>query len=275
MIKISELTPKGTNLQNSDLLEISQVTADGYDSKSITGAEIITAAQSGMQVGLVSGTNIKTINSTSLLGSGDVAVQPTLVSGTNIKTVNGSSLLGSGNIAISGGSSGINAFIKPQTNDSTSAHVVVSPLSTLTLVASRLYTNPFIPVQSITSASLYINCATAVAGALGRILIYSDLNGFPNTKLFESANIDLSTTGIKTIITSQTFTAGTTYWLSFHSSSTATISGIPASAVMPLRVSGINISSLYYGTATFGSAPSPFGSVQSTNTAVPFIGITI
>lgn len=75
MIKISELTPKGTNLQNSDLLEVSQVTADGYSSKSITGAEIITAAQSGLQPTLVSGTNIKTINSTSLLGSGNINVQ--------------------------------------------------------------------------------------------------------------------------------------------------------------------------------------------------------
>ena len=102
-IKISELTPKGANLQNSDLLEISESTADGYSSKSITGAEIITASQEGMQVGLVSGSNIKTINSTSLLGSGDLEVQPTLVSGTNIKTINGNSLLGSGDLVIGGG----------------------------------------------------------------------------------------------------------------------------------------------------------------------------
>jgi len=74
MIKISELTPKGANLQNSDLLEISEVTPDGYSSKSITGAEIITAAQEGLQPTLVSGTNIKTINSTSLLGSGNIAI---------------------------------------------------------------------------------------------------------------------------------------------------------------------------------------------------------
>jgi hypothetical protein len=43
MIKISELTPKGSNLQNSDLLEVSVSTADGYESKSITGEEIINA----------------------------------------------------------------------------------------------------------------------------------------------------------------------------------------------------------------------------------------
>jgi hypothetical protein len=81
---------------------ISQETSDAYESKSITGAQIIASAQEGVQPTLVSGTNIKTVNSTSLLGTGDVAVQPTLVSGTNIKTINGSSILGSGNLTISG-----------------------------------------------------------------------------------------------------------------------------------------------------------------------------
>lgn len=41
MIKISELTPKGSNLEATDLLEVSVSTADGYESKSITGEEII------------------------------------------------------------------------------------------------------------------------------------------------------------------------------------------------------------------------------------------
>ena len=203
-------------------------------------------------------------------------IQPTLVSSTNIKTVNGNSLLGSGNLTISGGGlQGINNLIKARIGDSTSAHVTTSPLASLTLFNTRLYANPFISAYTITSSLLYVNCVTSQVGALGRILIYSDLNGLPDTKLFESANIDLSSTGIKSVITAQTFNASTTYWLSFHSSGTATISGIPASAVMPLRVSGINISSLLFTTATFGLAPSPFGAVQYTNTAVPFIGITL
>jgi len=42
-IKISELTPKGANLEATDLLEISESTSDGYVSKSITGEEIINA----------------------------------------------------------------------------------------------------------------------------------------------------------------------------------------------------------------------------------------
>jgi hypothetical protein len=203
--------------------------------------------------------------------------QPKLVSGINIKTINGNSLLGSGNLTISGGASGIHGFIKPQTGDSTSASINAGALSTIAISNNRLYANAFIPVQTITCSSLYMNCSTLQVGALGRILIYSDLNGLPNTKLYESANLDLSTTGIKTATTTFTFTAGTTYWLSFHGSGTATIHSISVGNVIPLRLNGISVSSLYIATTApaFGSAPSPFGAVSGTNTTVPFIGITI
>jgi hypothetical protein len=42
-IRISELTPKGATLSETDLFEISEETPDGFVSKSITGAEIIEA----------------------------------------------------------------------------------------------------------------------------------------------------------------------------------------------------------------------------------------
>jgi len=66
-----------------------------------------TAAVTGKQATLVSGTNIKTVNSTSLLGSGNVAVQATLVSGTNIKSINGVTLLGSGDMTVGGSLTGV------------------------------------------------------------------------------------------------------------------------------------------------------------------------
>ncbi|NBV92725.1 MAG: hypothetical protein EBR91_11260 [Flavobacteriia bacterium] len=79
---------------------IAEETSDGYESKKITGHEIIGRAQTGMQPTLVSGENIKTLNETSLLGSGDIEVQRPLISGTNIKTLNETSLLGTGNISV-------------------------------------------------------------------------------------------------------------------------------------------------------------------------------
>ena len=45
--KISQMTPKGANLQATDLLEISEVSGTGYITKSITGQEIIDAASGG------------------------------------------------------------------------------------------------------------------------------------------------------------------------------------------------------------------------------------
>lgn len=89
----------------------------------------ISAAVSGKQDTLISGTNIKTINNQSILGDGNITIeqgtvdqtivsgstnavaggavydglagkQETLVSGTNIKTVGTQSLLGSGNVAL-------------------------------------------------------------------------------------------------------------------------------------------------------------------------------
>jgi hypothetical protein len=76
--KISQLTPKGSALVATDLLEVSVYNGTTYDTRSVTGANVV----SGLQPTLVSGTNIKTINSTSLLGSGDIAISTGLTVGT-------------------------------------------------------------------------------------------------------------------------------------------------------------------------------------------------
>ena len=54
-IKISQLTPKGANLGASDLLEISEFNGSGYETKSITGQEIIDAIPAGAAVNPTSG----------------------------------------------------------------------------------------------------------------------------------------------------------------------------------------------------------------------------
>jgi len=93
-IKISELTPKDAPLSDTDLFVIAEETMDGYDSKSITGHEVLATARTGMQPTLVSGENIKTINSTSLLGSGNINVQG---NPRTLTSVNGSNLTGTAN----------------------------------------------------------------------------------------------------------------------------------------------------------------------------------
>lgn len=65
MIKISELTPKGSNLEATDLLEVSVSTADGYESKSITGEEIINA----IPVPSVNPRTLTSVNGSNLTGT--------------------------------------------------------------------------------------------------------------------------------------------------------------------------------------------------------------
>jgi hypothetical protein len=230
------------------------------------------------QDALSSGVNIKTINSTSVLGSGNIAVQPTLVSGTNIKTINGSSVLGSGDLTISGGLQGVhnvNGYFD-LTSQGISAQLNAAGTSTVIMAANQMYAYPFIPNKTITSVSLKINVTVSGAGVNCRVLIYSSVNGAPTTKIYESADLDCSTTGIKTATTAQTFTAGTTYWLCVQSSGTTTLSGIQALALLPLTMSSTLSATptvAYINTSIFGSAPTTFVINNRTNSTVPLLGI--
>jgi hypothetical protein len=352
-IKISQLTPKGANLESTDLLEISEFDGSGYVTRSITGQEIIDAvagsgvtdvtasaplASSGGSTPDISITQANAVEDGYLSASDWITFngkQTALVSGTNIKTVEGQSLLGSGNINItatdvglgnvdntsdankpvstaqqtalnlkqntltltttgtsgastlvgstlnvpqySGGASGIHAPLV--VSGRSVSYMTTSALSLPTSVLSnqRISAMPFIPMVSFTSASFYINVATLQVAAIGRILIYSDSNGLPNTKLYESANLDLSTNGIKTATASFTFNAGTTYWICFHSQGTATLSFLSATSILPIAFGGVAAPTTYfYPTISYaiGSAPTTFGSVNQGNGNAPFIGIT-
>jgi hypothetical protein len=202
------------------------------------------------------------------------AKQDDLVSGTNIKTINGSSVLGSGNLSISGGASGIHALLKLTTGQQISAAITATTINSTALIANRLLSLPFIPAQTFTCSNLYINAGTAVAGGLGRILIYSDVNGIPTTKLYESANLDLSTSGIKTATTSFTFNQGDVYWLTIHSNSTNSVSALGVGSLMFIRTNGVSQVSGYSGSATFGSAPTTYPSLIFLTSTVPAVFIT-
>tara|TARA_R110000868_G_scaffold77041_2_gene221045 strand:- start:524 stop:2122 length:1599 start_codon:yes stop_codon:yes gene_type:complete len=85
--KISQMNPKGANLQATDLLEVSVLTGTGYDTYSITGQEIINAGGGGGSQDLQQVTDLgsTTTNSISVTaGSSEV----TTISGVDIKTEN-------------------------------------------------------------------------------------------------------------------------------------------------------------------------------------------
>ena len=201
--------------------------------------------------------------------------QPKLVSGVNIKTINGNSLLGSGNLTISGGASGVHALLQPTTGQAVSASLTGANFNTTFGTANRLTAQPFIPANTFTSANLYLNVSSFGIGALARILIYSDLNGIPNTKLYESANLDCSTNGIKTATTTFTFTAGTTYWICTHASTGSGFTSFTPSGVISILISGISNIQSYVYTYTFGSAPTTLSGQGNSVTAIPAVFITV
>lgn len=146
--------------------------------------------------------------------------QDTLVSGTNIKTINGSSVLGSGDLAISGGSGNVVAthvLAKPRSGFYYGTGLYLNTNVT-TMTNGQMALSAFTPAYNLTVSELVMQVTTLLVGGLIKVLIYSDLNGVPNTKLFESATAATDTIGSKTITGfSFTFNAGTTYWISMIS----------------------------------------------------------
>jgi hypothetical protein len=203
--------------------------------------------------------------------------QDTLVSGSTIKTINGNSLLGSGNLEISGGgsNSGVNNLLGYFPSGlGISASIVSHSATALATVANNLLLNPFIPAKTIVSSSLNINVTIIGVGVIARILIYSDLNGLPNTKLYESSDLSLATLGIKTATTAFTFTAGTRYWLGLNTSGIATLSYIPTTSVLPIFYSNQNPVTMHRNSnVAVGSAPSTYSYSSFQTTAVPLIWI--
>lgn len=199
------------------------------------------------------------------------AKQEALVSGTNIKTVNGNSILGSGNLS----TRGVHTLIVPPSGQDTSFNISATTLTTTSSFTNRIVVVPYIPANTFSCISLYINVAIAAVGANARILIYSDNNGVPGTKVYESGNLSCSTTGVKSVTTTQNFIAGTTYWIGTHSSAAFTYTAHAATALLPIISNISSQVTQFYTTAAFGSAPSTFGSPLLSSSAAPFIGITV
>jgi len=173
------------------------------------------------------------------------------------------------------GYSGVHALVKPSVGSSVSVSVTSTALSAQAQTANRLIVSPFIPSQTITCASLYINVATLVAGSNAQILIYSNLNGKPDTKIYQSANLDCSTAGNKIATTTQTFEAGNTYWIGVHTSATQSLTVISVANLLPIFITSTTQVSSFFITPTFGSAPTTFGTPSNNSATIPYVGITI
>lgn len=151
--------------------------------------------------------------------------------------------------------------------------------STTPMSTNLIYIMPFKPAQTFTTSNIFVNVSVLGAGVNARILLYSHsaTNGLPDTKIYESANLDCSTTGVKTATTAQTFTAGTTYWLGLHTSGAVTLAGVVVASLIQI---GVDSTTAQYTSISrsvaFGSAPSTWGTTGTQLSATfPRIGLTI
>ena len=150
--------------------------------------------------------------------------------------------------------------------------------STVALSANTIYLAPFIPAQTFTISNFLINVAALGAGNY-RILLYShsNTNGLPDVLLYESTDLSVTTIGVKTATTTQTFIAGTTYWLGVYGSVAAQFVAVTVASQNQIGMDSTlaQYTSILRNT-TFGSAPNPFGTTY-TISASSFlrIGLTV
>ena len=164
--------------------------------------------------------------------------QDTLVSATNIKTINGSSVLGSGDLAVGGGDPpATQILIEPKSNSFYGISMDGHSASNLTnLNNGQLLLTAFRPAYDLQiNAISFVTVQTALAGGLLKVVIYSNANGQPNTKLFESATVSADTTGNKLLTgLSFTFNANETYWISTVSNGSIQVRAYDTSQQYPL-----------------------------------------
>jgi hypothetical protein len=266
-----------TSVANNDILQYDSATSlwkneslsnagiqptlvSGTDIKTINSTTLLTSGNMNLVAGLSGNSPINTSILTGGIGSISIdqansttngylsssnwntfnGKQNALVSGTNIKTINGSSVLGSGDLIVGGSGGGVHFNTKPISGQYFSGQLVnAGGGASQATSANRMTFIPIIPKTTFTASNFAINVVNTTAGSLCKILIYSDLNGYPSTKLYQSTDLDCSTGGVKTATASSfVFNANTIYWVGTISNQAgATFTGFGSSSVLPLGVS--------------------------------------
>ena len=164
------------------------------------------------------------------------------------------------NVPGSAGGGGVHVLTKPISGRSYGVRTNATTANSSSSVSANVIAlYPFVPANTITISNLQLNVAGAVAANI-RILVYSDLNGVPSSKLIESTNLDPSTTGVKTFTTSYTFTAGTVYWIGTFASASVSVSVLDAAQMTPISTNAFGTAySNVFASATFPTAPSTLG----------------
>jgi hypothetical protein len=110
--------------------------------------------------------------------------------------------------------------------------------------------------------------STGVAGALFKIVIYgSNASGWPDAKLYESADLSAATAAFAEATLAFTFVACTRYWVGIRKSSTATFRTIPTASAPNLGLlsnNGTTYATILRRTLAYASAaPANWGFVNA------------
>lgn len=181
----------------------------------------------------------------------------------------------------SGGGGGLHFAVKPASNVYYTGQLVNgSTGSNQTTAANRMTFIPIIPKVSFTASNFVINVLTAAAGSLTKVLIYSNLNGLPSGKLYESTGLDCSTTGTKTVTASNfVFNADTTYWVGTISNQAgAAFTGFGPASCLPLGTNSVGGTLNFFSLAvnyTYSSPPTTIDSINTGFAAANHIGVWI
>lgn len=119
--------------------------------------------------------------------------------------------------------------------------------SNLAGVANRLDMAPYYTSVTFSIDRIGVTVNTAVAGATGRVVIYSNSSsGWPDQLLYYgSSDLSFAATGYVSHTLSFTFNRGTQYWLGIHQSSTAKLITINLSSAVNLGLSSSTATSYY------------------------------
>jgi len=188
------------------------------------------------------------------------------------------STFGSGGGSGGGGSTsgkGIHALAVASGNRLT-PFIVWGNTDTITLDKTAMVVFPFYPANDFTAIRFRFEVTTAVASSTASVVMYDDLAGKPNNKIYESSAVSTATTGIKTILISENFSKGTTYYIGVYSGSAVGIKSVPRAVTYSLGFSNTlnGLFNGYTGVASFG-IPDPFGTATDYVGSLPYVDIAI
>ena len=262
---ISTATQTALNTKQNTITNSDSITEGVTNLFLTTGERTKLTNTSGVNTGdqtNITGTAANVTGIVAVANGGTGTATPSLVAGTNV-TITGT--FPNQTIAASGGGGGSSTGLQSAVYSSlfsfrTSNALTASSATNHSLSSASMQYVPYIPNTTFTCVEFSINVITAQATGLARICVYSSSNNEPTNLLYSSTDLDCSTTGAKSVISSFVFTQGTIYWLGIQTNvNNISFTGLQSTSCIPLSctVSGTQITSCSQTGLTYASgAPS-------------------